>query len=234
MPRDASPQKVAAARSYGAAIDQDSSSGSEAIERAAWLASETGRTLVQAYDDHRIIAGQGTLGLELLEQVPDLDLVVVPVSGGGLVAGVAVAIKSVRPSARIVAVEPELAPTLAHALRAGRPISVESRSLADGLGAPAIGAACFPLCARYVDEVVHVSDLEIVQAMRWIYESAKLACEPAGAAALAALLTHRIPLQAGNRVAAIVSGGNIQLSTTVRLLAASRALPDAARPDDAP
>jgi threonine dehydratase len=226
MPQDASPQKVAAARSYGALIDQDSASGAVAIERAVRLAGETGRTLVQAYDDHEIIAGQGTVGLELLEQVPDLDLVVVPVSGGGLIAGIAVAIKSVRPSTRIIAVEPELAPTLAQALKVGGPISVESRSLADGLGAPAIGEVCFPLCERYVDEVIHVSDLEIVQAMQWIYGTAKLACEPAGAAALAGLLTHRIRLEPGDRAAAIVSGGNIQLSTIARILATSHS-PDA-------
>ena len=130
-----------------------------------------------------MIAGQGTIGLELLEQVPDLDTIVVPVSGGGLIAGIAVAVKALRPRARIVAVEPELAPTLAYALKAGHPVELESRSLADGLGAPSVGALCLELCRDLVDEVAHVSDAEIMVGMRWLYATAKLACEPAGAAA---------------------------------------------------
>jgi threonine dehydratase len=218
MPRDASAQKIEATLAYGAAVDQACVTSAEAIDRAERLVEETGRVLVPAYDDLDIIAGQGTLGLELLEQVPELDLVIVPVSGGGLIAGVAVAVKARRPQARVVAVEPELAPRLARALAAGRPVQVEAATLADGLGAPAIGERCLPLCQRFVDDVVQVSDADIVRGMQWIYANAKLACEPAGAAALAALLGSALEVPAGARVAAVVSGGNIELATAARLL----------------
>jgi threonine dehydratase len=219
MPRGSSTQKVAAARGYGAAVDQECDDGVDAIERAERLAAQTGRTLVPAYDDDEIIAGQGTIGLELLEQVPDLDVVTVPVSGGGLVAGVALAIKSVRPRVRVVAVEPELAPRLEAALEAGHPVGGSWQTVADGLGAPAIGERCLPLCERYVDEVVHVGDGEIVETLQWIYANAKLACEAAAAAALAALLCERVELRPGARAAAILTGGNIERRKAASFLA---------------
>ena len=218
MPASASEQKVAAARDYGATVDQTCATSHDAIERAAALSRATGRILIPAYDDREVIAGQGTIGLELLEQVPGLDTVVVPVSGGGLVAGIAAAVKARRPEVRIVAVEPELAPRLARALAAGQPVEVEPRSLADGLGAPSIGAQCLPLCERLVDEVVHVSELEIVAAFRWLYETAKLACEPAGAAPVAALLAAKTAVRPGGRTVAIVSGGNVDAATAAWLL----------------
>jgi threonine dehydratase len=223
MAASASDQKAAAARSYGATVDQSSPTTHDAVRQAEELSRTTGRILIHAYDDVHVIAGQGTVGLELVEQVPDLDTVVVPVSGGGLIAGIAVAVKGQLPRARIVAVEPELAPTLARALEAGRPVELESGSLADGLGAPSIGALCLPLCAGLVDEVVHVSDLEIVQALQWLYESAKLACEPAGAASVAALFGARAPLRPGDRTVAVISGGNIDPVSAARLLSAAPA-----------
>jgi threonine dehydratase len=219
MPRGSSAQKVAAARSYGATIDQNCEDALQAIEHAERLAATTGRTLVPAYDDDAIIAGQGTIGLELIEQVPDLDLVAVPVSGGGLAAGIALALKKTRPKIRVVAVEPELAPTLKCALDAGHPVRIDSLTIADGLSAPIVGERCLGLCERYVDEVVHVSDLEIIESMRWIYANAKLACELAGAAALAALLGRRTCAPPGSRVGAIISGGNIEPATAASLLA---------------
>jgi threonine dehydratase len=216
MPRGSSPQKVDAAREYGAAIDQECDEAADAVDRAERLAADSGRTLVPAYDDDQVIAGQATIGLELLEQVPDLDLVAVPVSGGGLVAGVALAIKSVRPRVRIVAVEPELAPRLAAALEAGHPVSGGWQTIADGLGAPAIGERCLGLCERYVDEVVQVADGEIIQALQWIYANAKLACEPAGAAAAGAVLAGKV--EAGSGVAVIVSGGNVGAGEAAAIL----------------
>ena len=149
MPEGASEQKAAAAASYGATLDRSSTTTSEAIALAAELERMTGRVSIPAYDDAAVIAGQGTIGLELLEQVPDLDTVVVPVSGGGLIAGIAVAVKALRPGVRIVAVEPELAPTLAYALKAGYPVELESRSRVDGLGAPSVGALCLELCQQF-------------------------------------------------------------------------------------
>jgi threonine dehydratase len=218
MPRGSSEQKVAATRGYGATVDRHCDDGMQALEHAERLALASGRTLVPAYDDDAVIAGQGTIGLELLEQIPELDAVIVPVSGGGLAAGVALALKSVRPEIEVVAVEPELAPTLERALDAGRPVQVHPRTMADGLAAPVIGERCLGLCEHHVDEVVHVSDLEIVQAMRWLYANAKLAGEPAGAAALAAVLSRRTGLPPRSRVAAIISGGNVELETAARLL----------------
>jgi threonine dehydratase len=224
MPKDASEQKVRAARSYGASVDQESGDGAEAIERAETVGGETGRILIPAFDDPAIIAGQGTIGLELLEQVPDLDVIVVPVSGGGLVSGIAVAVRNAKPEARIVAVESSLAPTLARAMEAGRPVAIDSHTVADGLGAPAVGELCLAICRRHVEEIVQVSDDEIIDAMRWIYENAKLACEPAGAAALAALLEGRVQVDQETRAAVIVSGGNIELNAAAKLLGAEREL----------
>ena len=218
MAAGASEQKAAAAAAYGATLDRTPATTSEAIALAAELERTTGRVSIPAYDDAAVIAGQGTIGLELLKQVPHLDTVVVPVSGGGLIAGIAVAVKALRPQARIVAVEAELAPTLAYALKAGHPVELESRSLADGLGAPSVGALCLELCQELVDEVAHVSDAEIMVGMRWLYAIAKLACEPAGAAAAAALLAGRIATRPGEVVVAIVSGGNVDPVTAAGIL----------------
>jgi threonine dehydratase len=215
----ASEQKIAAARHYGARVDLTAADGFGAARRADELASERGLTLIPAYDDLDVIAGQGTVGLEIIEQVPELDVVLVPVSGGGLLAGVATAIKAKRPSARVVAVEPEQSPSLARALSAGRPVEVAHRSIADGLGAPAIGASCFAIAAPLIDDVVHVSEEEIIEGMRWLYQACKLAVEPAGAATTAALLTGRAGLTREMTAVAIVSGGNIELSLAARLLA---------------
>jgi threonine dehydratase len=218
MTKGASDQKAAAATAYGAALDRTAETASEAIALAGELARSTGRVQIPAYDDRHVIAGQGTIGLELFEQAPDLNTVIVPVSGGGLVSGIAVALKSLRPRIRVVAVEAELAPTLALALEAGHPVEFESLSLADGLGAPSVGELCLELCKNLVDETVHVSDPEIVAGMGWLYSAAKLACEPAGAAAAAALLAGRVSVGAGERVVVIVSGGNIDPTTAARLL----------------
>lgn len=205
---DADPAKVAATRAYGAAVDLAAAGPAEAFERLAELVEATGRTLVHPFDDPLVIAGQGTLGLELVEDVPDLDVVVVPVGGGGLAAGVATAVKGVRPRARVVAVEPALSPALHEALAAGRPVPVEPRTIADGLGAPFAGEHAVAIARALEVELVLVSEAEIEDAFRFLYARAKLACEPAGAAATAALLAGNVPLERGDRVVSVVSGGN--------------------------
>ena len=209
MWQGASEQKVAATREYGARVDLDASTPAGAFERLEKLQAQSGRVLVHPFDDPLIMAGQGTVGLELIEDVPQLDLVVVPVGGGGLISGVATAVKSLRPTARIVAVEPEGSNALQAALAAGEPVPVEPRSVADGLNAPFAGRNVLSVCQSLVDEVVLVSEEEILAGTRFLYERAKLACEPAGAVSTAALLAGKVELQRGGTAVLVVSGGNI-------------------------
>jgi threonine dehydratase len=174
------------------------------------LAAE-GYVHVPPYDDPRIIAGQGTVGLELLEQVPDLDVVLVPVSGGGLISGVATAVKALRPDVRVVGIEPELAADAAESLREGRRISWEPertyRTVADGLRTTALGVHPWEHVRRYVDEIVTVSDEQILAAMRHLAIEGRLVVEPSGAVAVAAWMHDVLPV--GPRTAAVVSGGSV-------------------------
>jgi len=167
------------------------------------LVRGTGRVFVHPFDDPVLQAGHGSLGLEVVEDVPDVDTIVVPVGGGGLIAGVATAA-----DCRVVGVEPEAAPTLTTALAAGRPEAIRPSSIADGLNAPFTGEGTLAVCRERVDEIVLVSDGEIAAGMRFLYSRAKLACEPAGAAATAALLAGKVTVEPGSTVVAVVSGGN--------------------------
>jgi threonine dehydratase len=217
-----SPQKLAATRSYGATVDLEAADGVEAIDRATMLADARGLTPIPAYDDLDVIAGQGTLGLEILDQHERVDAVLVPVSGGGLLAGVAVSVKATRSRARIIAVEPESSPALTSAFAAGHPVYVHHDSIADGLGAPEIGTLCFEVAAPLVDAVVTVTDEQIVAAMQWLFHYAKLAVEPAGAVTTAALLAGKVDGGPGEAVVAIVSGGNVDLAQAAEYLAVGR------------
>jgi threonine dehydratase len=216
---DANPAKIAAARGYGADVDLAASGPAEAFDRLDELLVETGRALVHPFDDPLVIAGQGTVGLEIVEDVPGADVVVVPVGGGGLISGIATAVKGLSPQARIVAVEPELSPSLHEALEAGRPVPVHPRSIADGLGAPFAGANAVAVCSALGVESVLVSEAEIEEGFRFLYQRAKLACEPAGAAATGALLAGKVPVQQGDTVVAVVSGGNAAPETASGILA---------------
>jgi threonine ammonia-lyase medium form len=209
MPQYASPAKVAACSGYGAEVIVGGSVH-EAFAKARELEEARGLTLIHPYDDASIIAGQGTVGLEILEDLPDVDAVLVPIGGGGLISGIAAAVKLSRPAVRVIGVEPEGAPTLSRALERGEPVRLESvDTIADGLTGPVAGALTLPAVQRFVDEVVLVSDAEIADAMGLILERTKLLAEPAGAAATAALLARRAVLPAGTRVASLLSGGNI-------------------------
>jgi threonine dehydratase len=215
----ASEQKIEATKAYGATVDLEARNPAEAFGRLARLIEETGRVLVHPFDDPLIMAGQGTVGLELLEDVPDAHTVVVPVGGGGLISGVATAVKGLRPETRVVAVEPERAPSLHAALDAGRSVPVEPRSIADGLNAPFAGENALEVCRERVDEVVLVSEEEIEDALRLLYTRAKLACEPAGAASTAAVLSGKVALDKGAPVVLVVSGGNVAAHTASAILA---------------
>jgi threonine dehydratase len=215
MWRGASEAKVAATRGYGAAVDLEAADPHEAFERLESLRDETGRTLVHPFDDPFTIAGQGTVGLEILEDLPDVETIVVPIGGGGLISGVAVAAAAAGP-ARVIGVEPELSTALHSALEAGERVDVTPTSIADGLNAPYAGHAALEIAQRHVEKVVLVSEEEIEDGFRFLYERAKLACEPAGAAAVAAVLAGKVE---GGRTVCMVSGGNVAAATAAAILA---------------
>jgi threonine dehydratase len=213
MWRGASEAKVAATRGYGAAVDLEAEDPRGAFERLDVLLEETGRTLVHPFDDPFTIAGQGTVGLEILEDCPEVETIVVPIGGGGLISGVAIAAAG---RARVVGVEPELSTALHSALAAGERVEVTPTSIADGLNAPHAGRAALAIAKEHVDEVVLVSEEEIEDGFRFLYERAKLACEPAGAAAVAAVLAGKTNV---GPTVCIVSGGNVAASTAAAILA---------------
>jgi threonine dehydratase len=211
--------KVAATRGYGAAIDQEAEGPTTAFERLDELLAETGRTLVHPFDDAAVIAGQGTVALEILEDGPVPDIVLVPVGGGGLVTGVAIALKARRPDVRVIAVEPELSTALHDGLAAGRSVPVTPASKADALSAPFAGAQCVEICAALGVESVLVSDDDLTDAFRWLYARMKLACELGAAASTAALLSGKIAVEPGQNVVAVVSGGNVAAQQAAAILA---------------
>jgi threonine dehydratase len=209
-----SEQKLEGTRAYGGTVDLEASDPLSAFERLDQLVAETGRTLVHGFDDPRTIAGHGTIALELEEDAPGADVIVVPAGGGGLVSGIAAAAE-----ARVVAVEPDGSRALHEGLRAGRPVTVEPHSIADGLSAPFAGENCIAVCEARGVESVLVSEEEIRAGFRFLYGRAKLACEPAGAVAVAALLAGKVPLNRAKGVAAVVSGGNVAAETAAAILA---------------
>jgi threonine dehydratase len=215
----ASPMKIAAARSYGATIDTEAPDIPAAFERLDTLIAETGRTLVHPYDDPVVMAGQGTVGLEIVENLPDVEVVVVQVGGGGLVSGIATAVKGLRPDARVVAIEPELSAALHESLKVGEPVTVEPLSIADGLNGPYAGPNCVRICAALGIESVLVTEDDLKEGFRFMYGRMKLACEVAGAATAAALLAGKVELDPGSKVAAVVSGGNVAPEAAVAILA---------------
>ena len=214
MWRAANSEKVAATRGYGAEVDLEADGPADSYDRLIAHVEETGSTFVHPFDDPVLQAGHGTVALEIEEDVPGVDVVVVPVGGGGLIAGIASAA-----GCRVVGVEPEGAASLTGALEAGEPVRIQPKTIADGLGAPFTGARTLAVCAERVDQVVLVTEGEIEDAFRFLYARAKLACEPAGAAATAALLAGKIPLERGERVVAVVSGGNAATETASAILA---------------
>ena len=209
-----SEQKVEATRAYGGTVDLEASDPLTAFERLGDLVAETGRTLVHGFDDPAVIAGHGTIALELEEDAADASVIVVPAGGGGLVSGIAAAAET-----RVVAVEPEGSRALQEGLRAGRPVTVRPSSIADGLSAPFAGENCIAVCQARGVESVLVSEAEIETGFRFLYGRAKLACEPAGAVGVAALLAGKVPLNGAKGVVVVVSGGNVAAETAAAILA---------------
>jgi threonine dehydratase len=200
----ASPFKLDRARALGARIDVEAEDPSDAFARLEEHLAQTGATLVHPFDDPLVLAGQGTVGLEILEDAPRLDVIVVPVGGGGLIGGITAAVAS--RGVRVVGVEPEGSPALVRALEAGKPVAVAPRTNAGGLDAPYAGSLPLAICQSAGVGVVTVTDEQIEEAMRRLYTEAKLACEPAGAAAVAAVLAGAVE---GDSIVAVVSGGNV-------------------------
>ncbi len=213
MPRSAPAIKRDATATLGAEIVFVGPSGPERQIKAEELAAEHGYVIIPPYDDEKIIAGQGTTGLEILEDLPDVELVLVPVGGGGLISGISTAIKLSKPDAKVIGVEPELAADAQASLRAGEivrfPPEQVLQTCADGLRAQYVGTMTFEHIRRYVDDIVTVSEDEIMQAVRLLVASPKTVAEPSGAVATAGWLFHREQLPASNHTVAVISGGNI-------------------------
>lgn len=211
MPETASRTKVDASRGYGAEVIQHGN-GAQAFARARELAEQHGFLFIHPFDDDQVIAGAGTTGLELMEQASLPDIVIVPVGGGGLIGGVAIAVKEMSPGTRVIGVEPIGATVMRQSIDAGRALNViPEKTIADGLAAPMAGERNFEVVKRYVDDVVVVSDEEIIEAMSFLLSRCKLVAEGAGAAATAALLSGKIATKPTDRVVSLLSGGNIDL-----------------------
>jgi threonine dehydratase len=212
MPVWASIAKQEATRGYGAKVILKGGSLVECIEIARQIASETGKMFIHPYDDEEIIAGQGTIGLEILEDLPDVDTIIVPVGGGGLIGGIATAIKALRPQTRIIGVQTAACPSALEAMKSGRPVAldvVEMGSLADAIMVTQVGDADFPLLRDLVDEIVVVDESQIASAVLLLLERKKIQAEGAGAVPLAALLSESVRLPPGSNVVLVISGGNV-------------------------
>lgn len=227
MPAGAVRSKVEACRGYGARVVLHGAHVGETFAEMERIKDADGLTFVHPFDDPAVIAGNGTAGLELVEELPDVDLVVVGVGGGGLISGVAAAVKGRRPSARVVGVEPVGSEAMTRALVAGEVVSVQPTSVADGLGAPFAGAWTLAMVQRHVDAVVLIDDATILAGLRFALERAKQVLEPAGAAALGALLAGVVPVQDDERVAVVLSGGNVEVGRLGTLLDGAATLPGA-------
>ena len=218
MPEDTPPAKLEATRGYGAEIVSYDRWTEDREEIGARLARERGLALVRPYDDPLVMAGQGTTALELFEDVPDVGVLVVPVGGGGLIAGCATAAKALRPGVRVVGVEPETGNDTARSLAAGERVRIDvPRTIADGLQASSPGELTFEVNRRLVDEVVTVTDADILDAMAFLFDRLKLVTEPSGAVGVAALLIGAVAAP-GASVGVVISGGNVGVARFAGLL----------------
>jgi threonine dehydratase len=210
--------KVSATKSYGADVILTGANYDEAYEEALRRRRDEALTLVHAFDDEAVIAGQGTLGLELLQQQPGLDAIIVPIGGGGLIGGVACAVKETSPRVQLFGVQPERLPSMKAAVSEGKPVTLSAApTIADGIAVRRAGELTLPLVQKYVDEIVTVSEEEIANAILLLLEREKTLAEGAGAAALAAVLNRKVALS-GKKVAVLVCGGNIDVTLLSRII----------------
>ena len=211
MATNATPAKIAATKAYGAEVVLHGTIWDEANEKAKELVRDEGLTYVHPFDDAELIAGQGTLGLEIIQDWPEVDAVVVPIGGGGLIAGVSMAVKSFNPNIMVIGVESSDGPAMKASLDAGSLQTIDCRTVIDGLRVRRAGELNFSVVQRFVDEIVTLPDRDIFDAMLWVMERAKLVVEGAAAAPVAALMHGLVKMPAGSRVAAVLSGGNLNL-----------------------
>ncbi len=218
LPAGAPMSKIEATKSYGAEVCLVPGVYDDAYAKAIQLRDEHGYTFVHPFDDPKVIAGQGTIGLEILDQMPDVEAVIVPIGGGGLISGVAFAIKTLRPEIKVYGVQSSGAPSMAASLQEGAIQHLNNVStIADGIAVKEPGVNTFELCNRYVDEVVTVSDEEIAAAILALIEQQKLVAEGAGAVSVAAAMFNKVPIK-GKKTVCLVSGGNIDVNTLSRVI----------------
>lgn len=219
MPETAPLIKVTNTRGYGADVIQVGTILDDAAAEVQRLAAEEELSIIHAFDDEDVIAGQGTMGLEILEQVPDVSVVVVPVGGGGMISGIACAIKEIKPDVRIIGVEADAAASAKASRDAGEVVKIAaSDTLADGIATKRIGEITYPLIERYVDELVSVGEEEIAAAILLLIEREKTVAEGAGAVGLAALMTGSVTLSETDRAVLLLSGGNIDINMISRII----------------
>jgi threonine dehydratase len=225
MPEGAVRSKVEACLGYGARVILHGEHVGDTFAEMQRIRDAEGLTFVHPFDDPAVIAGNGTVGLEILDDVPDVDVVVVGVGGGGLISGIASAVKARRPGARVIGVEPERSNAMTLAHERGEVVTIQPQSVADGLGAPFAGRWTLAITQRLLDGMVLLDDATILAGMRFAVERLKQVVEPAGAAALAAVLAGRIALTDGERAIVVISGGNVEVGRLGELLAGAGTLP---------
>ena len=212
MAENATPSKIAATEGYGAQVVLHGNIWDEANERALELVEERGLTYVHPFDDPRLIAGQGTVGLEIMDDFPGADIIVVPIGGGGLISGVSMAVKSINPDIRVIGVESSGAPAMKLSVEAGHRITLdEVHCVIDGLTVKRVGENTRSVVSRFVDDIVTLPDEQIFEAVLWLMARAKLVAEGAAAASVAALLHDLIDAPPGSKVVAVLSGGNLDV-----------------------
>ena len=218
MPLPTPLTKVSATRAYGAEVVLHGTNYDEAYEKAVEQSQQDRLTLIHAFDDDTVIAGQGTLGLEILQQHPDIEVIVSPIGGGGLIGGIACAVKETNPAVKVFGVQPAKLPSMKAAVAAGKPVTLDSaKTIADGIAVRRAGERTLPLVQKYVDDIVTVEEEEIANAILLLLEREKTLAEGAGAAAIAAVLNRKLSLQ-GKRIAVLVCGGNIDVTLLSRII----------------
>jgi threonine dehydratase len=218
MPTAAPLSKVQATRGYGANVELQGSGFDEALDYALELRDQTGAAFVHAFDDEAIIAGQGTVGLEILEQLPDVDAIICPVGGGGLIAGLATAVKEKKPSIQVYGVEASACQSMAQSLKEKKLVTVDaSPTMADGIAVKRPGQHTFQLVQQYVDDMISVDEMEIAQTMLMLLERNKLLVEGSGAVSLAAMLYDKLPIK-DKKVVTVISGGNVDVSFVSKII----------------
>ena len=218
MPLPTPLTKVSATRAYGAEVVLDGANYDEAFAKAVENGQRDGLTLIHAFDDDTVIAGQGTLGLEILEQHPGIEVIVAPIGGGGLIGGIGCAVKESHPKVKVFGVQPAKLPSMKAAIAEGKPVTLKAATtIADGIAVRRAGDRTLPLVQKYVDDIVTVEEEEIANAILLLLEREKTLAEGAGAAALAAVLNRKLPLE-NKKVAILVCGGNIDVTLLSRII----------------